>query len=386
MNASRDITELVTMTHDAMRAGRALLQRFTPNELVQDAYRRMAEEGALTQDVLDVLSPYLPSDQATFERAVAAVVTDAIDPWLQDKIVIEFDETAWQELAVIDDDDLLSPDVFSYLPHPNPFLVFPEPIIASTRYDDRRHRVVGCFVYGARPADPSPFVRAKEVRICSTDDPRATGIVLHFAGFITGLDGVPIKHRAAWDQTVEIFDTVFTLIAPRFPRPVMTFGEVADIILDIYKNSDLHAMPMLPDDGESARETIEMMRQALAAIIYLCCKNADLEIREPNRRKNRKNRRGKDDKTIRPGKLVKAGFHLGAKLRRWRVEQAQGTHGALAPSGVRLKPHPRRSHFRRIRYGVGHSQLSQPRFIAATWVNAADRDLDVVTVRKAVAD
>lgn len=380
--SKHDVIDIITLVNTAMRMPRRLLQHHgAPADVIEQAYRLTAVEGVFTDAAFDLLCPFLPTGPRQQDNMIHAIVDDATDAWPRDKIVIEFDATVWEELGAVADDDLLSPDIFAYLPHPNPFIVFPEPLIGTTRYRDRWHRVVGCFVYGVRPADPSPFLRKQTMRICSTDDPRAVSVALRFVGFITAADGTPMIHKAEWNRDIDVADSVLTLCVVRFDRPVMTFGAIADLIRDMYQDYDHREIPMMSDQDGSASESIEMMRRALAALIYLCCKNADLEIRQPKPQQRAKKARQRSESRTQPRRWVRAGFHMGADIRRWRIEHASASRMSAA-TGARRKPHQRRSHFHRFRYGPNRSLLSQPRFMPSTWVNSRNCDTEMITVRR----
>lgn len=137
----------------------------------------------------------------------------------------------------------------------------------------------------------------------------------------------------------------------------------------MFVNFDDHTDRMMPQKATSAERAVAVMRHALAAVMYLCCSNRDLQVRPAKTVRAKKS--GGKQRAQAPPVVIDAGFQLGAKIRGWRIEQQR--RGPSVPSGQRRKPHPRRSHFHRFRYGPGRSKLSQPRFMPMIWVNADDR-------------
>lgn len=300
--------------------------------------------------------------------------TDAVNWWRRDKITIPFDETLWQELGPAADGDLVSPDVFQYLPYPNPFIVFPQPVINLTLDPQRQHRVYGSFVFGVKPAEEqaSALRRDQALVLCSTDDPRAVSLAFRYGGFITDTEGNPQWSRPPWDPSYLDPDSVFTMCVLRFDRPVMTFGELAQKTRETFVDFDVAADKALPEAKPAAENAIAVMRQVLAAVTYLCCSNRDLQVRKVDRPKAKKNRRG----TVRAGQqrppvVVDAGFQIGAQIRAWRAERERA-EGPAVP-GAKKKPHPRRTHMHRFRYGKGREKLSQPRLVLWTWVGGSGR-------------
>lgn len=363
----------------ATAATRLLRAKGAPPQLLEHTRQTLLQFGDAPTKLLDELMAYLPRDRPNQDLALRNLA-DMINFWDRDRITIPFDPDVWSELAAVADDDLVSPDVFGYLPYANPFIVFPRPFIWPTRNSHQQHRVLGAYLFGVRPAeDLGPLRHAPGRVLCRTDDKRADSIALRFAGFITDTEGNPGFDRPHYDPSVLLPDAVFTLCMLHFVKPVETFATLAARTTHGFTNFETADNQVFTDTPTAAANAVAVLRHALAAVMYLCCSNRDLAVRRPAKQtKSAARRKGSN-----PPVIVTAGYQLGAKIRAWRAEQER--HGPGAPTGTRRKPHPRRSHFHRFRYGKGREKLSQPRFMPMTWVNAADRD-ELVMIKPVAAD
>lgn len=369
-----EITQMMNRLDLGAAEGLRLLRsRGAPPHLLEHTRRLLVETGDLPTDLYQELVSYLPASPSQRDLAMQ-FMTDLINFWQRDRITIPFDPDVWAELGEVADDDLVSPDVFGFLPYANPFIVFPTPFVFPTPDPQRQHRVLGAYVFGMRHQQPEHLsaLRQGQPFLCSTDDKRADSIAFRFAGFITDPDGNPLYGRAPYNPGLSVPDTVFTLCMLHFTKPVETFGALAERTKKVFANFDARTDRMMPQETTSAERAVAVMRHALAAVMYLCCSNRDLQVRAAKTVRAKKSGGRQRAPGPQAPVVVDAGFQLGAKIRGWRIEQQRS--GPSAPSGQRRKPHPRRSHFHRFRYGPGRSKLSQPRFLPMIWVNAADRE------------
>lgn len=337
-----------------------------PPAVVDRAVTRILEEGYVSAELSAQLAPYCSSRETTRTEQIRALI-DAADArrWQRHRIAIVPDPDLWQDMATIEDTDTLSADVFQWLPYENPYIHLPQPMVLPTADPQRQHRVYGAYLYGVR-RDPHHL-------LCSTADPRAFTIGFKLAGAITDLHGRPEYMRAEWDASVMCPDAVWTNIILWFQRPEMTFGELAAASTRNFESRDPGGgRAMLHDSVASAQAALQVVRPLLAFVNYLCCSNADLEIRKPTK-PHRAKRRQADSPP--PPVMVRAGFQIGAAIRAWRTEQA--STAARTPTGRTVRPHPRRGHFHRFRHGPGRTLLSQPKYLPMTWVNWRDRTGDV---------
>lgn len=378
MSAYRQLTDLLTAVEGHMHIGRMFWQRVmrAPAPVVESAVHAMAEDGYISHATMQSLLPYTHSaSRTTIERRVR-LLADCADlvSWQRHRIVITPDADLWADLGGVADSDVLAAEVFKYLPYANPFIHFPTPIVLATGSPDRRHRVVGAFVYGIR-TQRSTDGSTRNVA-CSTDDPRAYTLAFKYAGVITDSDGNQLEVRPEWDNSLVFPDFVWTYFVLHFHAPTATFGELAAQAAARFVNRDHAQDGVLADPQISAQAAAGIARQVLAFVLYLCCSNADLEVRRPAARSRNAKRRQAQAK---PPVLVAAGFRVGAAIRAWRAQRDAAQPGA--PTGRKVKPHPRRGHFQRFRYGKGRALLTQPKYVSMLWVNARLGGPDLTTIK-----
>ena len=375
MSAYRDLTDVIGLLEDAMRNGERFWRRHlrAPQSVITEAVLRINEDGFIAPDVADTLAPYCDYDAATLTRWIQELACSAdLMSWQRSRIAIAVDDDLWADLGGVADSDLVSADVFRYLPYASPFIHFPQPILLATTSAEVTLRVVGAYIHGVRTHRTE---NGEEITAsCATDDPRAQTISFSFPGLLTGTDGNVLRNRAEWDLSLEVPDVVWTNTVLRFPADVVPFGELAEQIINRFTKADI-GESVLADASQAARLAVDLLRQALALTMYLCCSNADLEVRKATGKKSRRPRPGQS----RPPVVVRAGFQIGAAIRAFRIEREKGTGGP--PTGRTVKPHPRRAHFHRFRHGPGRTLLSQPRYLPMSWVNWKQRDTKVTTIK-----
>ena len=380
----RQITDLMGVLEDSMDTSVRMMRAYgVPQHVIDEALACLEANGDMPTELYNRVRGYLPKGPEHLLDVAMQCFAGAVNWWRRDKITIPFDETLWQELGPAADGDLVSPDVFQYLPYPNPFIVFPQPIINPTLDSQRQHRVYGSFVFGLRAAEQqgSALRRNQAMVLCSTDDPRAVSVAFRYGGFITDTDGNVLYDRPPWDPSCRNPDSVFTMCALRFDQHVMTFGELARQFRASFVDFDLGPDKALTEAGPAADRALAVMRHVLAAVTYLCCSNRDLEVRKvekprkSGRGKGRAKGQAKSRGERRPPVVVDAGFQIGSMIRTWRAER-ENAEGPAVPGGKggkSKKPHPRRTHMHRFRYGPGRAKLSQPRLVLWTWVGGSGR-------------
>jgi hypothetical protein len=209
-------------------------------------------------------------------------------------------------------------------------------------------------------------------------DPRAVTLVLKFVAMHVDNAGntrpMPRSLASLFPSTLPVVGSF--RCALRFAKPQMTFRELLDNVLTGYDTTQL--MFADPDHG------IELaLRRALSGLMYLCCTNADLEVRQPKSGKRRQRTARSDSPEI---KVVTAGVNVGTQLRRWRVEYSASRSGGSDGSMAGRKPHQRRSHFQRFRYGPRRSLRTGWRFMPMQWVNLGTSNLKPTAIRQARPD
>lgn len=368
----RDIALLADRLASSMKVGLRQWHAIMPRHVVDRACELLIDEGYVGPQVHAVLDPYLASHPQ--QDDLIRTLADAAEAmaWERHRIAIAPDRDLWIDLGEVGDDDVLSADVFRYLPYETPFIQFPEPKVLSTGDPARLHQVVGAYLYGIRH-DHDVFRGVTRQVMCSTADPRAFTLAFKFAGIVTDLDGVA---QSQTSPSGDFLDMITTIVVLWFDKKIMTFAELTARSNNRFANKRSFDPLLLPVE-DARTDATELVRRTLAFVMYLCCSNADLQVRKVTVSKAKKRRvaSGKKEPVI-----VQAGFRVGAAIRQWRIERERGEAGP--PTGRRNRPHPRRSHFHRFRIGKGRQQLSQPRWMRMLWVNWKG-PADVTTVKPA---
>lgn len=267
----------------------------------------------------------------------------ALALWDRHRTVMSIDPDLWEDLGDADDDTVLPEGLFRQLPYPDPFVAFPEPITLPLS-DGGFMTVGGFFLAGRGPLGQ-----------CSTHDDMCAAIGLLFGGETYRADGSRIALPSGdmdmlWTR-VSLADG--TTLADGIARSAEGFVSVAV-------------------DGDAWRVQMPLMvRRAVACLIYLCATNADLTpVTVPGAPASAKP--GKRAKRGPRTTVVEVGFQVGAALRQWRAEQRRT---AGQPTGRRVRPHVRRSHFHTYRVGPGRRE-TRVKWLAPIPINAkgpADR-------------
>jgi hypothetical protein len=310
--------------------------------------------------------------------------------WGKTRIAYQIDPDLWAELGDTDDSDMIHAEVFEHLPHPNPYIHFPEPLVLDAGGEDVQ-RVTGMFVVGRKdfrrtlPPDVTVTVENGQHRIhggegstlaefmelrCSTHDPDSDGLALMFCGSMHRRDGSPIMATIGGRR---ILDTTFTRIGLEFPgSQATTFAELIDHIRARFTMP--YYDPVYQGDPFANMET--MVRRALSALVYVCATNADIE-RQPAQIARQATKRRTDGGTVKPPKVMTVGYRVGAALRAWRARPATGYPGA--PTGRTVRPHVRKAHFHTFRFGKGRTRR-RVKWLPPIPINLGDADADTTTV------
>lgn len=324
--------------------------------------------------------PHAGAQVALHAHSVAARLL-----WQRSRITYSFDPTLWAELARTAPDDSLPAELFSFLPHVDPYIHFPEPLVLPVGKGEQQ-RIIGVFVHGrATSADsaranggsdkvnetalgggrlPDDFSETFAGLHCSTADPECTGLALSFAGMMETLDGRPVNGGMPGVPQ----DILFTHTS-LYMRDGETFG---DLVRGAQRRLGMEMSHGARDD-----ELPLMLRYAVGALVYLCCKNRDLRPVPASPASRRKPKAGAS--RPKPAKVINVGFRVGAELRaakqRYDREYGPGTGRAKAP-------HMRRAHAHTYRHGRGRAERKvlwlHPMLVAA---GAGEPETTVVTVR-----
>lgn len=368
-------------SHDLNLAFTTLFQLGLPTRITNDYVRQLTTLGHIEGDTLKQVNMFLQEkardNHPYLRRLLHDIAEDAL--WRRNRAVIAIDPDLWRELGEVDNEDLFSGDVFGYLAMHDPFIFFPEPILRPTSDPQLTLYAIGVHVLGARPSDDSPLLGHDTVMLCSTSDPRMRTLHLKFLSVVIDAEGRERYVTFTRKPGEHIIDGVTSRVTiPVSRNRPLTFAELAELAR-LNWGSDEDDTELAELEGEDpAGEMVQLLRRTLGTIMYLCCDNADM-VQRSAPRAGRKQRR-RDPGELRPT-VYEAGFTVGAALRQMRIER----HAAAKsePTGRTLRPHLRRAHFRRVRYGPGRALLSQPRFFPMTMVNAHLDDGEKVMVRPA---
>lgn len=285
-----------------------------------------------------------PQDHANVQFAGQDAATMAL--WAQHKVVYHLDHDLWEELGDADDDTFIPAGIFKYLPHPDPFLAFPEPLylpINETLYQ----RADGFFVTGRAPGTDGSFQR-------STANPDVQELGLLIVGPLYNADGRPHMLPGG------VHDMIFT-------RATMP-GNGATVA-DMRKTVGTKFLSLAEDTGWHEHLPM-MLKRAAAMLIYLCATNADLTpLPAPPPKKKGV---GKGEKRIR---TVGVGYKVGAALRAYK----KNNHASSKGAGKTKAPHIRRAHFHTYRCGPGRAE-SRVKWLPPIPVNATTQEAEVPTV------
>lgn len=361
-----DAVEMLAGTIRAMQRAWTDLPNTAP--LAQQLFSAMSNQ--LTGEPMrvkwdpDVISsvvrryPRASTEVCLLTHAVAARLL-----WQRSRIAYTFDPTLWAELARTAPDDSLPAELFTFLPHIDPYIHFPEPLVLPVGAREQQ-RIIGVFVHGrATTADsarhrggdptikytglgegaiPEDFGERFAGMHCSTSDPECTGLSLSFAGLMETADGRPIDPQMPGLPQ----DILFTHTS-LYMRDGATFG---DLVRGAQERLGTEMTP-----GKARSEELPLMlRYAVGALVYLCCKNRDLRPVPAPPASRRKGKAG--SARPRPAKVIGVGFKVGPQLRANRLRVEQMRHEGGADTGRTVMPHMRRAHTHMYRYGKGRTQ------------------------------
>lgn len=267
--------------------------------------------------------------------------------WEKYKIAYSIDRDLWHELGDANDDTVVPLGILGRLPHPNPFVALPEPILLPTK-DGLVQHIEGFFVTGR-------FGVSEHGYLLTSTERTPHNMALLTCSTIRHSNGVHARNIEgnldfAWVRLSITDDT--------------TVGELLKKIREGFQSTTT---------GLDWQREVEMsLRRSVAILLYLCASNADLEKMPkppPQRVKPGKSRR------TNAVQVVKVGWRLGTALRAYHT-QSESVRGVS--TGRKVRPHLRRAHFHTYRTGPGRAQ-TEIKWVSAVPVNFT-RDADVPTV------
>ncbi|MEU8001605.1 hypothetical protein AB0B66_10630 [Catellatospora sp. NPDC049111] len=330
---------------------RQLIASGIPRSEIADLERQISAGAAVTMPPhLAELGDMLALLGNAAAHGASLKTTLQLGLWEQHKIIYRLDADLANDLATVSDKDVLHRDVLHRLPHPDPYIHLPNPIIFTGR-SGQATEVRGFFISGVRYDADSPM-------ICSTHHPQRQYLALLFPR----LPYDTLDDTAAGHETPEY---EFSRIQLLFPGATATLGE---LIADTQRRFRDHT-------GDMPREDVaRLLRASIAPILYTCTVNPDI----------RQTAAGRSKRHRRQGKAVAMydlGYRLGSAIRSWKAERASVT--ATTGSGSTKRPHWRKPHLHTFRTGVGRTETVM-HYISGIPVNGytgADKPV-VIPVRK----
>lgn len=360
-----DAANLVAYVDDIASSTRRLLCRdFTEATQIIDAIVGAALHAtpvAAPADALERLRRRPHGQALTAEVTLAGRLTATRRLWAKGRLTYAVDPSLWQAIGDVDDTTTIPCAIFRRLPHPDPFVAFPQPLPLPLEAGTHR-RIVGMWITGRRTSD-----KPEQELLCSTHAEAGNALSLVLCGLVhRDTTGEPV--HAPDGRTP---DTTWThLTVPT--EGDHTFGRLLDMVTARQQYTSLAG-------GEVNTDVEAMLRRALALLIYLCAGNADLARRTAAPPRRRKHTTGKRGGTQRPPRVVDVGFRVGAELRADQARQ-QRAGGRGETTGRRLRPHIRVAHPHRYRVGPGRRDVDV-KFLLPIHVNMRpDDDADQTTV------
>lgn len=283
--------------------------------------------------------------------------------WARTRTVYAVDPELWRILGEVEDDDVLHADTFNYLPHPNPFFYFPEPIITETDVAGEVQHMVGMLVTGRSGNIKVGIIG--DLRV-STDDPRSVGLGLLFFGPVYR-DGVMQKLPGGHP------DAVINRVGIAFNgEETCTFGQLMENVRGRFTGA-----ATAHSGGDFVAQMDIALRRALSVLTYVCATNAEVD-KAPAVAGNRAVRvvTGEGARTPKAPKVFDVGIRVGVSLKAARLARSGGT-GQL--TGRKMAPHVRRAHPHTYWCGPGR-QERRIKWLFPILVNAHGQDMAVTTV------
>lgn len=259
--------------------------------------------------------------------------------WQRKRIVYDIDADLYAELGSTERDTELPLGLTEKLPHPDPYIAFPDPLISKLS-DGKLLRTEGFFVVGRGAGRPVANRPVGEVvgpdLICSTHTPGASGdLILLIGGPVVTADGKPVegyRDRVSGKMIPDqIWNRVTLELGAREGRRSVTLGELVDGISSRFDRASYSITRW--------ESTERMITSAVSTLVYLCASNAELKPlpARPAQRKGSGKAAG-----AKPAKVYRVGYEAGARMRAWRRANVGQQRGPGA--GGTKKPHMRRSH------------------------------------------
>ncbi|WP_280406609.1 hypothetical protein [Nocardia carnea] len=306
----------------------------TIDELRWGITRGGVEEAQQVRELLAEMNMVL-GEEFTSQLGVIVYTAEAARLWRQHRVIYRVHPRLADALTETETSAAVPCEVFTRLPHPNPFVVFPTPLPAPAAADPPTPIAVppvflGMLVTGMTEHD----------QLCSTADPAARYLYISLA--------TKLRYEGSEDAYEET-----TRIVP------LTGTRTVDDLIAL--NTAFGGGP-----GDMSKEGNQRVHSlALSLLLYLCSDRSDIREHRPPApagRRGRKARRQKD----RP--VVDMGFEIGPSLEAAsRSPNSESGVGAAGTGTVRA--HLRRAHWHTYLTGPRDNPTPEVRWLLPTLVN-----------------
>jgi len=297
-----------------------------------------------------------PSPAAQQKMTHIAQDTAVKELWKRHRIIYDLDPSLWSELADTDEDTVIPAGLMRRLPHPDPFISFPAPIVVPLDRPGESMAVTGFFVTGRRSDESGQGV-------CSTHHEKANGDLglLFAAPVVNSQTGLPER------PDLMTLDVIWTRVSLDVRQGDTTVAQLLAAIAPRFETMQT---------GAGLESVPPLVRAAVSALVYLCSANAD--VSQPERIARPPARRVMGGKA----EVVGVGYHVGAAIRQAEedVRRAGGSTVRVSGTGrASVRPHIRKAHFHRYRIGPGRREVTV-KWLAPIPVNITPGGTTVPTV------
>lgn len=263
--------------------------------------------------------------------------------WMRGRIAYSIDPDLWEQLKDTSEKTELPDDLFSKLPHPDPFVALPQPLILPLTDGKLQQRIEGFFVTGRGLA-----VTGGASQISTHSRASSGDLGLLIVGPTETLAGKPYMLSGMGQ------DAVLTRVTLR--RGIKT---LAGHIEDITSRFDF-----APYSAGDRSDLARSLTACVSALIYICARNAEMRpVPAATIKRAAKGLVGK------PPRVIEVGYDIGPKLRAYKRREAQAERGP--GTGRTVKAHIRRAHLHTFKVGPGRQEIDV-KWLDPIFVNTED--------------
>lgn len=282
---------------------------------------------------------------ATFRQLLLVATTaEAARMWRRHRIVYHVHDDLLDSLSATPASVAVPCEVLARLPHPDPFIAFPNPLPATI--GDNGPPLAQPPVYTGMLV--TGYTETHE--LCSTTDPRLHTLNVALGGYL--------RYEGQ---------------ARTYEEHVLTFPIEGTLTVDEMVQQHFVAARKLatPDDDDRYAYTL-----ALSLLLYLCSDQPDMRASAaPSRRGKGKRQRPKDAATV-----VDVGFDIGPKLGGQQSRRDDGEDSSSATTGRTVRSHIRRAHWHTYNTGPRTNPTRILRWVHPTIINPTHRTQGRATI------